>query len=371
VANCLLWTFFSVEKHPVRGSGVDGAGDNMWASTASIDVAADQFAALGKRPNVVLLGSSLIMNTFWLMDRFEDPNLPDVFHWRNSRVLERALTGAGAGERTVFNMANFGQMVSDSYIWTNEFLKGARKPDVVVLGIAPRDFYDADLSALMSTFTFKRIVGLKNFAPYSEAFLPRWQDKLDFVMAHTCFLYGKRWRLQHEVTRGMERSCEMLGITRQKTVVRPSAEDLNRGGFLLAALESERWSNSVKEYRRRYENIGNHDLSVQYGFLSKLLDLCRQRGIKVILVDMPLSSANRNLMPSQFYETFRARVRAIATVPGVTYIDLGDSTAFTHSDFWDTAHLSQSGGQKLVATILPALVTDLNQPRRGDAMHRP
>ncbi|HEY9775681.1 MAG TPA: hypothetical protein V6C81_18095 [Planktothrix sp.] len=360
IVNLLLWRYCYAEKHPVRGSGVDANGENMWASTASVDIAADQFKNLSNRADVVLLGSSLIMNTFWMMDRRDDPNLPDVFHYRGSRNLEHALSVAGEQQEHVFNMASFGQMVSDSYIWANEFLKAPKTPDVVVLGVAPRDFYDADLSAVMATFTFKRLVGLRNLPSYAELFLPRWTDKLDFVLNHACYFYGKRWRLQHESDRFLLSSCRLLHLTPTAPKdKRPPREQLLHQGFLMEAMTEDRWANSKREYHRRYHDIDTADLSIQYNFLARLLQLCHQRGIKVVLVDMPLSAENRAEMPAGFYRKFQDRLRAIAKAPSVSYVDLSESKQFNHEDFWDTAHLNANGGHKLVEQIMPALQADL------------
>ena len=357
--NALLWQFFAVEKHPVRGIGVDTARDNMWSGTGSVDVAVDEYAALPQRPTVVLLGSSLMMNTFWLMDRLVNPSLPDVFHYRGSFTLERQLAASGLPEQRVFNLASAGQMISDSYIWANEFLQGEKKPKVVILGIAPRDFYDADLPAIMATMTFKRLVGLENFDRYAPVFLPRWQDKVDFVAAHTCYFYGMRWRLQHETVRAMRQLCMASGLSPRQAKPPSLTDDtqLRQAGFLLEALDAQRWSNSLKEYRGRYHNIDKQDLSVQMGFLGKLLNLCHDRGIKVVLVNMPLSRENRALMPAGFYQQFRARINSIVEQrTAVQYIDLGDANGFGRPDYWDTVHLNDQGGHKLIEQLKAAVV---------------
>ncbi|MGH9637707.1 MAG: hypothetical protein ACRD72_22960, partial [Candidatus Angelobacter sp.] len=96
---------------------MDACAGNMWAGTGSIDVAYDQFQALNNRPQVVLLGSSLIVNPFWLMDHLIDPSGPDIFHYHGSIALERALAGRGLKDQHVFDLAGFGQMISDAYIW--------------------------------------------------------------------------------------------------------------------------------------------------------------------------------------------------------------------------------------------------------------
>ena len=267
----------------------------------------------------------------------------------------------GAPKQRVYSLAIFGEMISDAYIYVNDFMKGDKKPDVLMFGIAPRDFSDSDLPAPMATFTFKRLVGMDNFPRYAECFLPGWNDKADFVASHSCFFYGKRWRLQHEVQRVVDRFYNLAGIPKDSGVVAAKADpDKNTAGFMLTGSAEERWSNSVKEYRRRYHGIGDKDLSIQEGFLNKVLDVCAERHIKVVLVNMPLAQKNRDLLPAQFYKAFRAKIATIAQRPNVKLVDLGDSPDFTESDFWDTAHLNHFGGRKLINHIAPEIAGELN-----------
>lgn len=129
---------------------------------------------------------------------------------------------------------------------------------------------------------------------------------------------------------------------------------------MLTGSAEERWSNSVKEYRRRYHGIGDKDLSIQEGFLNKVLAVCAERHIKVVLVNMPLAQKNRDLMPPEFYKAFRAKIATIAHRPDVKLVDLADSPDFTEADFWDTAHLNHFGGRKLINHIAPEIAEELN-----------
>lgn len=89
-----------------------------------------------------------------------------------------------------------------------------------------------------------------------------------------------------------------------------------------------------------------------------MLQVCSERHIKVVLVNMPLSAKNRALMPPEFYSRFRSSLGAIAARPGVKFVDLGDSSDFTDVDFWDTAHLDQFGGHKLLDHIAKDVAAD-------------
>lgn len=326
--------------------------NDMWSGAGSIDVAVSDLRKLPARPNVVLLGSSLMMFPFWAMDKESDDKIGDIFHHHSSKTLEQEAVNQGLAKPVTYSFAIFGQMISDAYIYVNEFLKGDKQPDVIVFGIAPRDFSDYDLPAPMSTMSFKRLVGLENFWQYAPYYLPSFQDKVEFVANHACFLYGRRWRLQHEVNRAWDKAYAFLGLQTAKVENKPSE---NNAGFMLTGSVEERWTNSLSEYRRRYKNIGDKDLGMQMGLLKRLLQVCQERGIKVVLVNMPLTDVNRALFPEGFYANFGNQVGELAKQGNAEYLNLGASPDFEHGDFWDTTHLNHSGGHKLLAHVMPVL----------------
>lgn len=325
--------------------------NDVWHGTGSIDLAVNEFNALKQKPSIVLLGSSLVMHPFWSMDKQRDmKGVGDIFHHHGSATLEDELRKVGFKDPHVFSFAIFGQMVSDAYIYVNEFLGKDKAPEYLIYGIAPRDFSDSDLSSPMATNTFKRLVNLDNLAPYANLYLSDFKDKLDFVMGRTCYFYGHRWRLQQDFDKVVERGYVAFGIHKPAVKV-----DYKNAGFMLFGGYKERWDSSEKEYARRYKNIAERDLSLQKGFLKRLLELSCQRGTKVILLNMPLTERNRNLLPPGFYKQYRSELKSIANQSGVEFLDLGDSPEFTEWDFWDTAHLGPSGGHKVLNHLVPLL----------------
>jgi len=339
VINVVLWKAFPLDKV---------SGKDLWNGTGSIDLALQDLSALKERPNVVLLGSSLVMFPFWAMDKERNGNIGDIFHHHFSHTMEDQLVNNGSYLKpTVFSLAIFGQMASDAYIYVDQFLQGNKTPDVLVLGIAPRDFSDSELPAPMATLSFKRLIDWSNFARYMSLYLPSWNDKADFLSSRGCFFYGNRWHLQKEVNKAVAKVYAFFGVAG------PAPAAKGQAGFMLSGSNEERWKNSLDEYRRRYRNIEARDLSIQMNFLDKLLDVCKERHIKAIIVNMPLTDVNRELFPSGWYSKFRRRVAAICDRPGVQLLDLGESTDFVHDDYWDTTHLSHYGGHKLLQHLVP------------------
>ena len=66
-------------------------------------------------------------------------------------------------------------------------------------------------------------------------------------------------------------------------------------------------------------------------------------------------------MPDDFYARFSAQIAAAAAKhkSDVRYFDLSMDKRFTDYDFWDTVHMNQLGGAKMLAIIAPAIKSDL------------
>jgi hypothetical protein len=356
--NLTLWKVTAPET-AVKGKATDSTAD-LWSGAGSIDLTVNGFKQLKAPPAIVLLGSSLIMHPFYAMDAETNRNIGDIFHHHQSLTLERILSEQGLGQQHVYNLAVFGAMISDGFIYVNDYLQGEHCPKILIFGVAPRDFSDSNLAAPTATFTFKKLVGLENFARYANLYMPGWLDRADFVAEHLCYFYGKRWRLQHEVEKGITRVAKTFGITGSEPQASfPGAVSAN-AGFMSGRTAEERFALSTNEYRKRYRGIDNKDLSLQIGFLEKTLATCKDRGIKVLLVNMPLSDVNRALLPEGFYSHFCKTVGLeAAKYPNVKFFDLGESAEFLHSDYWDTAHLNQFGGRKLLNHLLPEICQSL------------
>lgn len=327
--------------------------NNIWNGTGSIDITLKDYRALPKKPDVALLGSSIVMYPFWAMDFNNDKqNTGDIFHHHRSYSLEKALN-AGDKKYEVFSLAIFGQMASDVYIFANELFKPNETPKVAVWGIAPRDFYDAELASPMNTITFQRMVGLDNLGPYLEQYLPTFQQKLDFVLSKGVYLYGQRWYAQKEIRKGFNKAYNgIFGVTETEYKPQQGFNVQHQG-----ALPDPKflWDLSVKEYKSRYRNIDTEKLATQMSFSKKLISMCKEKGIKLIVVNMPLSDSNRGIMPEGFYNAYIQEIKALALAGGADFVDVGADPQFNRMDYWDTAHMNHSGGYKLVEKLAPTI----------------
>ncbi|MEP6753884.1 MAG: DUF1574 family protein, partial [Chthonomonadales bacterium] len=89
----------------------------------------------------------------------------------------------------------------------------------------------------------------------------------------------------------------------------------------------------------------------QLQYFKKTLDLCNQHDVPIMIVNMPLTKYNRELIDKSVYEKYLASVTAISKQHRIPFIDMDDSDQFTLSDFYDSTHLNESGGRKLFTAL--------------------
>lgn len=113
------------------------------------------FRQLKSAPDVVLLGSSLMMAPLHGGDAAYLKTGQNVALHHHSVLLEDLLQAKFGRQYKSFAFALGGEMVSDAYVITDTLLRGDRKPGLIVYGIAPRDFMDHALPSAASTEIFK------------------------------------------------------------------------------------------------------------------------------------------------------------------------------------------------------------------------
>ena len=102
-------------------------------------------------------------------------------------------------------------------------------------------------------------------------------------------------------------------------------------------------------------------------------DTAKERDIHVVLVAMPITDINRNLLSDQSWNLYRSRLRDLAArhQETTTFFDMQETKAFNISDFQDTVHLHSGGGAKLLDMIAKIMAQDKASmaalaPTKGD-----
>lgn len=296
----------------------------------TLDAKSHKLAAVSK-PDVVLLGSSLMIFPLWFADHGD--NLPDQAYYAfRSNALEKKCTQA----HNICNLALPLLNASDAERLVETQLVGDKSPRVLVYGVGPRDFYDAFIAKPEASVYFERLSNVDDFTKNWNSYFSNPVDVAACLGKRLYFLFSKRDEI---LLLGKSISKQVLHLNKPTTTV-PLTEMGPR--------------RNLEEYQGHYKNISNQALDREFSFLDKLLTVCSKRHIQVILLSMPLTKENRSLIPTEVYASFNRRLGALAAAKEQKFLNL-NGTEFATSDFLDSAHLNAKGAHKLVDLIAPSI----------------
>jgi hypothetical protein len=311
-----------------------------------------------ERPDVVLLGSSLMMAALHGGDATYLSTPQNVALHHNATYLEKLLSNKLHQPIKTFAFAIGGQMVSDAYAIASTVLRGDKKPDTIVYGVAPRDFMDNMLASPASTETFRymsRLGGLRDVEMPSRATI--W-EKAELLLSKVSFLYDHRADfvyLQNRYTRGIVKHTLNMNdlefvhapFPLRKIALQQLPEDTAANEVMIMPYDAQRdkYDDNLPEYRMRYKQFNKKKFIAQINFLNRLGSYCNEEGIDLILVNMPLTPDNIALMPPGLYDSYMNTLRTAATKYGARVVDMQRPDVFTNAYFADSVHLNGNGGK--------------------------
>ncbi len=329
------------------------------------------FANEKSAPDIALLGSSLMMTAHHAGDATKlKATQNEVTHFHSS-CLEDFLAEKIGHKPTSFSFAIAGQMASDSYLITRSLLTGDKQPKVIVLGIGPRDLIDNTLPSAASTETFKylsRISDLSDIALSArrspneviqygfENLLYSLSQRPSLVALQNKLVYsivpfGKNAITKNEI-------CTPFFL---RMMARRDFPDDNGANELMIGphgLVNEPYLDNTSEYLQRYAHINYKTYMYQLSHLENLMKLAQERGIQLVLVNMPLTESNVKLLPQGFYDQYKHKLADMATANGASYIDMNKPDSFEIKHFHDSVHLNGLGGVEFFKLLSNELALD-------------
>lgn len=118
----------------------------------------------------------------------------------------------------------------------------------------------------------------------------------------------------------------------------------------------------VERWNKKRAPIFRKNLDYNMAMLRQLLERARERGVDVVLLELPW---NREIVGHEFdhaREMYQPRVRALADEFGVPYLDFNAELPLTNADFHDLSHLVEPGRviweERLAQELTEALAAD-------------
>jgi len=367
----------------LKGRGASISGDTIQLALRQ----AQQKLALesAKEQPVVFIGSSLIIAPLWSTDVKHGYFYQDCMLHHQSKALEDMLKKDGI-TAPVVSLATAGQFVSDAYLIIDKLIAGKAKdannpaekePLALIYGIAPRDFMDDTTGGLALTSVFDELVDLSDLPKVGNLFFSTFDERTDFLLNRSVYMYRKRGRYQNKIELAMEKTVARLATrlapnsAQNSSLASASASasasvsgsgsglgDTTKtgpvdplAGFLLGCNRNDIWTKSIDEYSRRYKFFNKQQFEKQKECFKAVVSLCKERGIKLYVVAMPITDDNRKLMPRELYSSYIDCISSTTKAAGVPFLDLQKEGAYKNDDFYDTVHLNGIGGERFLSAM--------------------
>lgn len=310
-----------------------------------------------KAPDVVMMGSSLVNSACWSADATTTyKDIDCALHHRvhtMEKLLKERLPGV---EPTVLNVSVQGAGACDYYMMTRGLMEGARKPKVLVVGIAPRDFIDNKIHNLGDTEPF---MFHQRYVEFDETVAKAYSDPFARAMGELEWKIGRLpLRRLHagvasyfadgtgaETTRRKEAGDEL------RHALSASSQRIFPGDLVVPKVLQDAFFDNTAEYASRYKNPHPKQFTTQLFFFEEMLKRMKAQNIQVLVVDMPTLKRNRDMLPPAFWTNYKSRIKELCTRQNADYLYLSDSPDFVQRDFVDNVHVSYRGATKVLEKI--------------------
>lgn len=316
-------------------------------------------------PRVVILGSSLMMNPVWENEAdFLNKDVDIVAH-RSVQYLDAAIESRlGSCEPATFNFALPGAMLSDDYmVLRTILLKRELKPDVIVLGLSPRDFVDNGFACAASSEHYRYLSRFTDTKDLVELAMPHpWQRFTHYL--HTFFYFeGKKADFQVALSTLLRNeTSRLLGsptLNKAPMETRKAIyqTELEKGLWLAHPRGADHYD--LAEDKKLRKTLANKEgFDNQRKWFEMTLELCKKENIRVLVVNMPLTATNINLFGSGIYHNCMELMANTARKYDASFLDLQKAGGFDMADFTDMCHMDASGGRKALDLIAKALASE-------------
>lgn len=281
-----------------------------------------------------------------------------------------------------FAIGIVGCMASDQLMLSKALFSAQNTPKLLIATVSPRDFIDGHLPSITSTEVFKWYSPYVSKAAIADEFLSDPIDKASWFATSGLPLRSVYHNGQREldttdpVTEKGAKPLRRLAADPLLMTNNESLVNIRPGQCMVTPNMPSLFVDTSNDYKKRYGHWRGSMYHQQVACFNKFLASEKERGIKVLVVGMPLDSSNWSLLPDAFWSDYRNRLQTACHENGATFLELSHDNEFGRGDFVDGVHLSARGGSKIARRIAdriasaPGLVAVLratSRPQLADA----
>jgi hypothetical protein len=306
------------------------------------------FLSSDDKPQIVILGSSLMLYPATLCDLEMEGKKPIDKDWyaaifmpeyTHAKYLETLLESQNHLKLHITNLAVASSLMSDHNLLLDSIINAKKDPQLVICGIAPRDFTDNNQPDSALTPVHKLIADIRpqlvQAAPEQPLAAIFNSKILQLKRAASC----------------LRQSANRIFCLLTHRPDNDNAAKMVPGVLQLPASKAK----DLATYDKVYNPVKPQRFAEQSTCLQKMLQSANKNHIKVLLVNMPLTAENRALLPASALATYNQTVKDIAAKNQVALLDLQQSSVFKPDDFIDSCHLNAQGGAKFYREMVPVI----------------
>ncbi len=321
--------------------------------------------------NVALLGSSLMVSAIAGCDSNYLGKGLDLANYHKASYFEHLLRTRFGGTYNTFSLAAPGQMPSDALLTLKAMVNTAQRPDIVIYGVAPRDFIDSTLSSPADTEPFRYLRRFVNADDLADVAFRKSDDKLEWWLQRAVYLYGSSLDFRLAFLEGANKflatalpapwtKTPFTWWDRVKLLPRYMPGEIHPEAVMAGPITREialkEFKDNTLEYMSRYRNPDSHTYKLQFHFLKELAEFCHKERMELILVNMPITLYNAGMLPAGAYNRYLNDLQIFSTGNGTSFYDLANFPLYEQrGDFHDSVHLNAFGAKKFFDSLAATL----------------
>jgi len=329
------------------------------------------YAVSGKRPDMVVAGSSLVVFPHVLADGyFEHVSVPirdpseypeflagyvEMAHFK--RILTDEKCVPMPANYSIVDLGVPSLMLTDCDMLFEKLEVNGCLPKVAVLLLAPRDFMDNTVAKERNLFLYevRGKLTLKELSRCKSLLL--WQQKLVECGAYLINAWAKQFRAS---SNRVILAVKKLGRPVKRELPSEAAlpEEVSRRFYFGDGKFSD-----LRVYDKRYNPPDYSRIDEQLKAMGRVLDRLKSADVKTVVINMPLTRENRALIDKRADSKILEQMRLICARRGVYFFDENACNLYTTSDFVDSVHLNAIGGDRLFRRLSSLLCRVLSEAR--------
>ncbi|HZB97864.1 MAG TPA: DUF1574 family protein, partial [Candidatus Sulfotelmatobacter sp.] len=290
----------------------------------------------------------------WYLDANPTPDIlfmgsSRVYYGLDSDAAQQQVASADGVSVRAMNLGIANGDIEVNYLILKNLITDARKPKVIVYGIS-----DYELNSNLSRMTeqkpyFSQLLAMDDFAAYSGDSIT---DKSQFILERLLPLYRDHELIRDALTVAFDPESPSHG--NYDTGLISGNRTPAQGGTVP---EHSLTSAEIWDYAHQFavSDLRPFQLNgVRLQRLNDFLDLAHQRGIDVVLVNLPASGFYRTAWDSpKTMQTYIDTVRDVAQQHNTPLIDLyADSGRYIPPDGFADGHHLNATGARIVTTMV-------------------